>query len=150
MDITAIIQSLVEKFPGVIIDQSADRVTLTKEAVLPVFEFLKNGPAACVSLHGVTAVDRKETVEVVYHVHSFQHRVMLTVKVILPNDNLNVPSLTSLWGAADWMEREVFDLFGVRFEGHPDMRRILNPENWTGHPSRKDFQMDGVVPRPVK
>ena len=150
MDITTIIHSLQEKFPSIVVGASADQITMTKEFVKPVFEFLKNGPAAFTSLHSITAVDRKDTVEVVYHVHSFAHRIMLTLKVILVNGQLEVPSLTSLWGAADWLEREVFDLFGVRFEGHPDLRRILNPDSWTLHPLRKDFQMDGVVPRPVK
>jgi NADH-quinone oxidoreductase subunit C len=85
--------------------------------------------------------------EVVYHLSSFTHRHRLVVKLILPRwrDNQpgelpEVPSLTSLWPTADWHEREVYDLSGVHFTGHPDLRRILLSEDWIGHPLRKDYE----------
>jgi NADH-quinone oxidoreductase subunit C len=85
--------------------------------------------------------------EVVYHLSSFTHRHRLVLKLILPRwrDNQpgelpEVPSLTSLWPTADWHEREVFDLSGVHFTGHPDLRRILLSEDWIGHPLRKDYE----------
>lgn len=85
--------------------------------------------------------------EVVYHLQSFTHRHRFVVKVVLPRwkDNKpgelpEVPSVTSLWGAADWHEREVYDLSGVWFTGHPDLRRILLSEDWVGHPLRKDYE----------
>ena len=85
--------------------------------------------------------------EVVYHFSSFTHRHRFVLKVILPrwNDNKageipEVPSLTSLWRTADWHEREVYDLSGVWFTGHPDLRRILTSEDWAGHPLRKDYE----------
>ncbi len=131
-------------------EQTPGWVTLGKDALKPVVAFLKDGPGAFISLHCLTGVDRKEAVEVVYHLYSFEHRVMLTIKVILPNADLTIDSITPLWAAADWLEREVYDLLGVRFAGHPDLRRILNPDTWTDHPLRKDFKMAGVVPKPVK
>ena len=149
MDIKDIIQQMQERFPGAV-EQTPGWLTVRKEAVRDVFQFLKTGPALFINLHCLTAVDRKETVEVVYHLYSFEHHVMLTVKVFLPNADLVVDSVTSLWQSADWMEREVFDLYGVRFQGHPDLRRILNPDTWTDHPLRKDFKREGVIPLPVK
>jgi NADH-quinone oxidoreductase subunit C len=86
-------------------------------------------------------------VEVVYHLQSFTHRHRFTVKVMLPrwkNDKPGelpeVPSVTSVWPAADWHEREVYDLSGIRFNGHPDLHRILLSEDWIGHPLRKDYE----------
>lgn len=86
-------------------------------------------------------------IEVVYHLQSFTHRHRFTVKVILPRwkDGQpgvlpEVPSLTGLWKSADWHEREVYDLVGVWFIGHPDLRRILLAEDWVGHPLRKDYE----------
>lgn len=87
-------------------------------------------------------------VELVYHFSSLTHRHRLVVKTRLPRwaDGVegrlpSAPSLTGLWPAAEWHEREVFDLSGVEFTGHPDLRRILCPEDWTGHPLRKDYAM---------
>jgi NADH-quinone oxidoreductase subunit C len=86
--------------------------------------------------------------EVVYHFYSYPQRHRITVKVVLPrwkNDQPGelpeVPSVTSLWSTAEWHEREVFDLSGVQFTGHPKLRRILCPEDWVGHPLRKDYEM---------
>ncbi|MCI0739895.1 MAG: NADH-quinone oxidoreductase subunit C [Gemmataceae bacterium] len=86
-------------------------------------------------------------IEVVYHMQSFKHRHRFTLKLILPRwkDNKpgelpEVPSVTSLWQSADWHEREVYDLCGVWFDGHPDLRRILLSEDWIGHPLRKDYE----------
>src|SRR3954464_4564123 len=85
--------------------------------------------------------------EVVYHLQSFTHRHRFVLKVILPRwkDDKpgalpEVPSVTSLWAIADWHEREVYDLSGVWFTGHPDLRRILLAEDWVGHPLRKDYE----------
>ena len=86
--------------------------------------------------------------ELVYHLWSVPHRVSLVLKVMLPrwkNDVSGelpeVPSVSNVWRTADWHEREVFDLSGVRFIGHPALRRILCPEDWVGHPLRKDYEM---------
>jgi NADH-quinone oxidoreductase subunit C len=93
----------------------------------------------------VTAIDwppRLERFDVVYSLYStrLRHRVRLKVRVA---DGAEAPSLTAIWPAANWLEREVFDLFGIRFEGHPDLRRILMPDEWQGHPQRKDYPLEG-------
>jgi NADH-quinone oxidoreductase subunit C len=85
--------------------------------------------------------------EVVYHFQSFTHRHRFVLKLMLPRWKLDkpgelpeVPSVSSIWPAADWHEREVYDLSGIWFAGHPDLRRILLAEDWTGHPLRKDYE----------
>jgi NADH-quinone oxidoreductase subunit C len=90
----------------------------------------------------------KPHVEVVYHLWSVPHRVSLVLKVILPRwkDDVpgelpEVPTVSGIWSTADWHEREVYDLSGVHFVGHPALRRILCPEDWVGHPLRKDYEM---------
>jgi NADH-quinone oxidoreductase subunit C len=93
----------------------------------------------------VTASDwppRPERFDVIYALYStrLRQRVRLKVRVA---ERGSVPSVTSVWPAANWLEREVFDLFGIRFDGHPDLRRILMPEEWQGHPQRKDYPLEG-------
>lgn len=97
-------------------------------------------------LSDVTGVDRfpvEPRFELNYHLVSLARRERLRLKVRVGSDAPEVESVTSVWPGANWHEREVFDLFGVRFEGHPDLRRILMPENWEGHPLRKDFPVEG-------
>src|SRR5205814_10140626 len=90
----------------------------------------------------LTAVDywpREPRFEVVYVLVSFEHRARLRMKVRLPADAARVGTVTGVWPAANWLEREVWDLFGIVFEGHPDPRRLLMPEDWEGFPLRKDY-----------
>lgn len=89
----------------------------------------------------VSAVDRPEagTIEVVYHLFSMTAHHELLLKVRTPREAPRVPSVTGIWSGANWHERETYDLFGVVFEGHPDLRRIMMTEDWTGHPLRKDY-----------
>ncbi|HEV3137441.1 MAG TPA: NADH-quinone oxidoreductase subunit C [Pirellulales bacterium] len=93
-------------------------------------------------------LDWQPHLEVVYHLSSLPTKTSLALKVILPRwkgdrpgELPEVPSVSGVWSTADWHEREVFDLIGVRFTGHPDLRRILCPEDWVGHPLRKDYEM---------
>ena len=97
-------------------------------------------------LCGVTAVDRFPAAprfEVVYQLHSIKRNERLRLKCRLPGENPEIESVTGVWRTADWYEREVFDLFGVKFRGHPNLRRILLPSEWEGHPLRKDFPVHG-------
>jgi len=81
--------------------------------------------------------------QVVYHLYSIAKKQFLRLKAGLPGDSPNVDTVSTVWPAAGWHEREVFDLFGVRFNGHPDLRRIVLPDNWEGHPLRKDYATEG-------
>jgi NADH-quinone oxidoreductase subunit C len=93
----------------------------------------------------LTAVDwpKRNVIEVVYHLFSYRHRHGIVLKVEADRANPVVPTVEGVWKAANWMEREVYDLFGVTFEGHPDLRRVLLPDDWVGHPLRKDYQEAG-------
>ena len=75
----------------------------------------------------------------VYHLYSYRHRHAFVLKVDAARDNPVVVTVANVWSHAEWQEREAFDLLGVTFEGHPDLRRLLMPEDWPGHPLRKDF-----------
>jgi NADH-quinone oxidoreductase subunit C len=164
MTSTEIISRLDEKFGSLIKDKKSDAldpyVLVAPEDLLEVCGFLKNEPQLkfeilnCISGVDYLEPDPKKApkagfephVEVVYHLSSFTHRHRFVVKVVLPRwkDNTGelpeVPSVTGLWPAADWHEREVYDLSGVWFTGHPDLRRILLAEDWEGHPLRKDYE----------
>ena len=78
--------------------------------------------------------------EVIYHLYSLVYERGITLGVVLDRSSPRVPSIAGVWRAANWQEREAFDLFGIVFEGHPDLRRILLPEDWKGHPLRKDYE----------
>jgi NADH-quinone oxidoreductase subunit C len=88
---------------------------------------------------------RKPRIWMAYHLASWEHAHRVRVKVGLPGDDLRVASAVEEFPAADWQEREVYDFFGVTFDGHPDLRRILMPEEWEGHPLRKDHPLGGVA-----
>lgn len=96
----------------------------------------------------VTAVDRGDTFEMVYRLRSRTMRCGMFLKCHVPRGNPTIRSLTDLWPAANWHEREVYDLFGIAFEGHPDLRRMFLPEDWVGHPLRKDYRDDRMIRRP--
>lgn len=100
-----------------------------------------------VRLSTVTAVDRypaEPRFEVVYHLYSIERNEWLRLKCRLNGANPVIESVTSVWRSANWYEREVFDLFGIQFLNHPDLRRILMPEGWEGHPLRKDYPVTGL------
>ena len=90
----------------------------------------------------LTALDWPDRWEVVYHLHDFQRNGTLVVKTSTPKDEDTLPSVTSIWPAANWYEREAFDMFGIRFEGHPNLCRILMADDWQTFPMRKDQPMD--------
>ncbi|HMB68649.1 MAG TPA: NADH-quinone oxidoreductase subunit C, partial [bacterium] len=119
--------------------------------VREILTWLKEEPEqAYAFLSDVTAVDYGggRPLQVVYQLWSLVHRRNLRVKAELPLDDLRIDSVAPLWKTADWLEREVYDLFGITFEGHPDLRRILMPENYAeGHPLRKDFPLRGRFSR---
>jgi NADH-quinone oxidoreductase subunit C len=126
-----------------------DRTELTLEIapakIASVCGFLKYDQAF-VRLSTVTAVDRfpaEPRFEVVYHLHSIEHNQRIRLKCRLGGNSPVIESVTSVWRGADWYEREVFDLFGISFSNHPDLRRIMMPDDWEGHPLRKDYPITG-------
>ena len=92
----------------------------------------------CVDVTAVHYPQREKQFDVVYILYSFPHNQRIRVKTMI-GDGASLPSVTSIWPTANWLEREVYDMFGIRFEGHPDMKRILLPDDWKGHPLRKDY-----------
>ena len=96
----------------------------------------------------VTAVDTGDEFELVYRVQSREMHAGIFVKTRVARDVASIASVNDLWPAANWQEREVFDMFGIVFEGHPDLRRILLADDWVGYPLRKDYEDDRIIRRP--
>ena len=122
-------------------------VVVPREHLRRVAQYLASEPSLLFSfLSDITVVDRfpiEPRFEVNYHLLSLDRRERLRLKVCLPGADVVVPSVTAVWPTANWHERENFDLFGIRFEGHPDLCRILLPDDWEGHPLRKDYPVEG-------
>lgn len=142
---------LEARLPGAVVEvlQSRGELYLRVEPVrlVELCRFLKEDPVwrfdflACVS--GVDWLGRSPRFEVVYHLRSLNNNFRLGLKVAVADETLTVSSLTAIWKAADWMEREIFDLYGVRFSDHPNLKRIMMPDDWEGHPYRKDYPLEG-------
>ncbi|MBI3307424.1 MAG: NADH-quinone oxidoreductase subunit C [Candidatus Omnitrophica bacterium] len=140
---------LKEKFPEAVIeihDHRGDETAIvTREALLRIAAFLKDNPAFDMNmLMDLTAVDGlgmkwNPRFEVVYHFYSLAKNHRLRLKVRVEEKDALVPSLVSLWPAANWFEREVWDMFGIKFQGHPNLKRILMYEEFAGHALRKDY-----------
>ena len=143
------------KYKGVILDTHNFRgdqtFTVQKNVLIELFKFLRDDPSLDFKfLMDLTAVDylnRKDNrFEVVYHFYSLKHNHRLRVKVPVSEDDCTIDSVSSLWKTANWYEREVWDLYGIKFNGHPDMRRILLYEEFKGHPLRKDYPINKRQP----
>jgi len=135
--------------PPSIVAGKFDRGELTLEIaadrIAAVCAYLK-AERKFVRLSTITAVDcypSEPRFEVVYHLHSLEPIERLRLKCRLSGIDPEIDSVTGVWHAAGWYEREVFDLFGIRFRNHPDLRRIMLPEDWEGHPLRKDYGVLG-------
>jgi NADH-quinone oxidoreductase subunit C len=117
---------------------------LAAEDLLPVCKILHQDPSTYFDmLSCITGIDNgvdARTMEVAYNLYSIPFNLHLMLKVILPRENPSIESVSSVWKTADWLEREVFDMYGIHFKNHPDLRRILMPADWEGFPLRKDYQ----------
>ncbi len=120
------------------------------ERLVDVMRFLRDGPELRFEmLMDLTAVDylgQEPRFEVVYHLYSLSGNQRLRVKARVPEEPGEIASVVDVWAAANWMEREVWDLYGIRFRGHPDLRRILLYEEFQGHPLRKDYPKEKRQP----
>ena len=159
MDGAAILARLGERFPTGLVETHAHRgdhtAVAAPEALLDLLRFCRDdGALSCDVLTDLTAVDYARfpgcedgpRFEVVYQLYSLRHNHRLRVKVRVDEDAALVPTAVSLWPIANWLEREVWDMFGIRFEGHPDLRRLLLYEEFVGHPLRKDYPIDRRQP----
>ena len=159
MDGSAILARLKERFGAAVVDTHDDRGDYTalvdRGAILDALRFCRDDPALRFDmLMDLTAVDylkypgREDgpRFEVVYHLYSVPENHRVRIKVGVEEDEPVVPSAVGLWAIANWYEREAWDMFGIHFEGHPDLRRLLLYEEFVGHPLRKDYPMNKRQP----
>ncbi len=152
---TALIDRIKSEHGDMVVDSHNFRgdqtVTVRKECGIGFFKFLMDDPELSLDfLMDVTAVDylKKKDLrfEVVYHFYSTKHNHRLRVKIPVDEKDCIVETVTSLWKTADWYEREIWDLYGIKFRGHPNLRRILLYEEFKGHPLRKDYPVNKRQP----
>ncbi|RZJ70662.1 MAG: NADH-quinone oxidoreductase subunit C [Flavobacterium sp.] len=146
---TEIIDLLGEKFGEQLFDVTEPYGLLTfsttKDRIIDVLSFMKeNGKIDFNFLTDITAVHypEKNQIAVVYHVHSMVSGIRARLKVFIHENDPTIPTASTLWNAANWMERETYDFFGVKFEGHPDLRRILNMDELGVHPMLKQYPLE--------
>jgi NADH-quinone oxidoreductase subunit C len=148
MDAAPLAKRLRERFPDALLVRGEVTVTVAREELLDALAHLRDQPDLAFGfLSDVSCTDwpgRHPRIWMAYHLYSMEHHHRVRVKAGLPEDDLRVASVTPMFPTADWHEREVFDFFGVVFEGHPNLVRILMPDDWVGHPHRKDYPLGGV------
>ena len=149
MELPVVQARVRERFPelSVVAGPDCGELTVPPAQLVEAMTFLRDelGFEMVVDITAVDWLPREPRYDVVYQMLSISGGCRMRVKVELPNvDAPEVPSLTSLWPGANWFEREVYDFFGIVFTGHPDLRRILMPDEWIGHPLRKDYPVGGV------
>jgi len=154
-------QKLLDKFPLVkfeFVDYRGDlSVKFNKENVVGICRFLKDDPELEFRLcEDVTAIDwakRKNRFTVVYHIFSLKHNFRLRLKADVDESDCSIDTVSTVWKTADWLERETYDMFGIKFKNHPDLRRMYMPEDFEYHPLRKEFPLMGIpgsLPLPKK
>lgn len=151
MDPNKIAENLREAYPLEIKEIREFRgqvsVTLKKGHLKEILRHLRTSPELCFDylqdICGVDYLGRKEPrFEVVYHLYSMKHRHTIRLKAEVPENDCAIDSVIDIWRGADWLERECYDMMGITFNGHPDLRRVLLPEDWEGFPLRKDYQLN--------
>jgi NADH-quinone oxidoreductase subunit C len=163
MESDALVRLMQEALPGVHLESAPSRdlqttVYVPRDDVPAVMRTLRDRPELKFAvLAELTAADfwpREPRFEVIYILVSLEHRIRVRLKVRIPGESPSVATSTDVWPAANWLEREVWDLFGIAFDGHPDPRRLLMPEDWEGFPLRKDYpvqiQMKPHVAEPMQ
>jgi len=155
MDSLQIAKMIEEKFAGQVLETTTCAgqvgVSLRKDQIKDVCLFLRDEPSIKMDhLADLTAVDYSKypgdpgpRFEVVYNMISTTYRHRIRLKVRLPEDDPRIDTVSSVWQTANWHERETYDLMGITFDGHPDLRRILLPDDWEGYPLRKEYPLKG-------
>ncbi len=151
MEPLEIVNRLKDKFFSEIVDvvEFRDQVSVSvkPEKILDICRYLHDEPDLYMDylsdLCGVDYPDRKYRFEVVYNLYSLKHKHRIRIKALLPEVDPTVNSVVPIWKGANWHEREACDMYGIIFDGHPDLRRILLPEDWEGYPLRKDYPLKG-------
>jgi len=147
-----IAEKVKEKFPEQVVDVAEFRdqvsVIVKKDQIVTILKYLHDDPLLSLDhLQDLTAVDylKKKDVrfEVVYNLYSMRYRHQIRIRAQVPENDPKIGSVVPIWAGANWHERECYDMFGIVFNGHPDLRRILMPEDWEGHPLRKDYPLQG-------
>ncbi len=156
MESLEVAEKIKAEFPDDVLEIKEFReqvgITLKRENIVAIIGHLRDNPAfgfhLLKDLSGVDYQGKKTPrFEVVYHLYSLRHNRMIRLNVQVPEDDPSVDSVTGIFKGADWHERECFDLFGITFRNHPDLRRILLPEDWEGYPLRKDYPVEGPEER---
>jgi len=134
-------QQITDRLPEAVIEASDTAILIDSESWLDVAAFIKDTPGLEFDyLNHITAVDYYQYFEVVYQFTSIKHNHSIVLKTrCYGRDNPSLPSVVSLWQGADYQEREIYDLMGIRFDGHPNMKRIVLWQGFQGHPLRKDY-----------
>jgi len=118
----------------------------TREDIIAILGWLKAEPSLqfiyLTDITGIHYPDQEKQIGVIYHLHSLVNNVRIRLKVFLQDGDVHIPTATTLWDGANWMERETYDYFGIQFDGHPDLRRILNVDDMTAFPMRKEFPLE--------
>ena len=152
-EIEALRQTLVQAFPGVdflVVDSGVPAILVPAERLVEICRYLKSTLGLEFDyLASETAIDFLDRIDLVYQLRSLAHRRDCTLRVEIDRDESVAPSVTSVWNAANYQEREIYDLMGVRFTGHPDLRRILLYDEFDGHPLRKDWRLP-ALPRDLR
>ncbi|MBI5142372.1 MAG: NADH-quinone oxidoreductase subunit C [Nitrospirae bacterium] len=146
-----IAERIKEQFPDDVLGYTEfrDQVTVSvkRDNIVGICRYLHDdaemGFDYPASLCGVDYMPREPRFEVVYNLYSIKHRHRIVLKADVPESDPNIDTVTGIWTGVNWHERETFDMYGINFNGHPDMRRILMPEDWEGHPLRKDYPVTG-------
>jgi len=147
-----IAEKIKEKFADQVIEvvEFRDQVSVIvkRDQILSILKFLHDDPLLSLNhLQDLTAVDysKKKEIrfEVVYNLYSIRHRHKIRIRAQVPENDTKIDSVVPIWSGANWHERECYDMFGITFTGHPDLRRILMPEDWEGFPLRKDYPLKG-------
>ncbi len=142
-----VLEKLSSRFGAAILathsDLGDDTALVARDKIVEICTFLRDDTdllfALAIDITGVDYIDESPRFEVVYHLYSIEKKIRVRIKARVPADDPAIDSVSGVWSGMNWYEREAFDMYGIRFNNHPDLRRILLPETFVGHPLRKDY-----------